>query len=322
MISGRRPDNQHRKDKLIRLYGITGAAAAIALLVLAGCILFKGPRHGQTSPDLVSRPGSLDHIQLELASGKAVNLSRQEGLIRTEGIELINKKDVLTYQSSTSANGLNTLTIPAGNMYSITLADSTQIWLNSVTTLRFPFKFSGNRREISINGEAYLKVAKKPDMPFIVHLPNSDVQVTGTEFNVNNYNADAEQIALIEGSVNLTAGNTTTALSSGKQAVYSEHTGWSINPFDGDQVTGWRQGLFYFYDATLKDITLLLTRWYGITVIIDHAGIRDRRLAGVLDKKQPLEVFLENIKAVARIHYYYTEKGQELHFADASLQTH
>src|SRR3546814_15034011 len=100
MISGRRPDNQHRKDKLIRLYGITGAAAAIALLVLAGCILFKGPRHGQTSPDLVSRPGSLDHIQLELASGKAVNLSRQEGLIRTEGIELINKKDVLTYQRS------------------------------------------------------------------------------------------------------------------------------------------------------------------------------------------------------------------------------
>src|SRR3546814_18654689 len=91
-------------------------------------------------------------------------------------------------------------------------------------------------------------------MPFIVHLPNSDVQVTGTEFNVNTYNADAEQIALIEGSVNLTAGNTTTALSSGKQPVYREHTGSSINPYDGDKVTGWRKGLFYFSDTTIHDI--------------------------------------------------------------------
>src|SRR3546814_4389719 len=63
LIAGRRPDNHHRKDKLIRLYRITGAAAAIALLVLAGWILFKGPRHGQTSPDLVSRPGSLDRSE-------------------------------------------------------------------------------------------------------------------------------------------------------------------------------------------------------------------------------------------------------------------
>src|SRR3546814_16152287 len=99
MISGRRPDNQHRKDKLIRLYRITGAAAAIALLVLAGWILFKGPRHGQTSPDLVSRPGSLDHIQLELASGKAVNLYRQDRLIRTEGIELLKPKAGLHYHT-------------------------------------------------------------------------------------------------------------------------------------------------------------------------------------------------------------------------------
>src|SRR3546814_14748742 len=95
--------------------------------------------------------------------------------------------------------------------------------------LRFPFKFSGNRREISINGEAYLKVAKKPDMQFIVHLPNSDVQVTGTEFNVNTYNADAEHIALIEGYVNTNAGNPTTALSPGNQPVYRTHHGWSIN---------------------------------------------------------------------------------------------
>src|SRR3546814_1685639 len=44
LIAGRRPDNHHGKDKLIRLPRHTEPAAAIALLVPAGWIPVKGPR--------------------------------------------------------------------------------------------------------------------------------------------------------------------------------------------------------------------------------------------------------------------------------------
>lgn len=314
---GERSAAPNRKYRLARLYKIAGAAAAVVLLAIAGWLLFKGsPGSDHTSPALVFRPGSTDHIRLELASGKTVDLSGRQGLISTEGAELTNEGDALTYRPSAPVSGINTLTVPAGASYSITIADGTKVWLNSMSVLKFPLEFTGNSREISIEGEAYLKVAENKSNPFIVHLPNSNVLVTGTEFNINTYNPDAERVALVNGSVYLSAANATTILTPGTQAVYNTRSGWSKTSFDTDEVLGWRQGLYYFYDTTLEDISGTLTRWFGITVVIDHPAIRDRRFAGVLDKNQSIHVFLKNIKAVAGINYYFTDEEQELHFSE------
>ncbi len=68
--------------------------------------------------------------------------------------------------------------------------------------LEFPFSFTEGSREITIFGEAYIKVAKNPSKPFIVHLPGSTVQVLGTEFNVNTYDSGIVKVSLVEGMVN------------------------------------------------------------------------------------------------------------------------
>src|SRR5690606_3414207 len=56
-----------------------GAAAAIALLAVAGWLLFQD-RAGSGNPagELASRPGDLEHMQLELATGKKVDLSQMQ----------------------------------------------------------------------------------------------------------------------------------------------------------------------------------------------------------------------------------------------------
>lgn len=54
----------------------------------------------------------------------------------------------------------NTLIVPRGGMYLLTLSDSTRVWLNADSRLEYPLAFSGNMREVKLKGEAYFEVVK------------------------------------------------------------------------------------------------------------------------------------------------------------------
>ena len=79
----------------------------------------------------------------------------------------------------------------------IELSDGSKIWLNADSRIQFPKVFSGDTREVYLNGEAFFEVTKIPSRPFIIHLANGTVRVLGTSFNIRAY--DNEK--LIETSV-------------------------------------------------------------------------------------------------------------------------
>ena len=89
-----------------------------------------------------------------------------------------------------------------GEKARVTFSDGTQVTLNAASSLRFPKKFQGPKREVYLDGEAYFKVAHNPEHPFIVHAGTATVQVLGTEFNVRGWSEDQSvDIAVREGKV-------------------------------------------------------------------------------------------------------------------------
>ncbi|MDR2914299.1 MAG: FecR domain-containing protein, partial [Tannerella sp.] len=62
---------------------------------------------------------------------------------------------------------MNTITVPAGQTVALTLADGTNIWLNARTMMKYPSVFTGNRREIILEGEGFFDVAHDPEKLFI-----------------------------------------------------------------------------------------------------------------------------------------------------------
>lgn len=86
---------------------------------------------------------------------------------------------------------------------SFRLPDSTLVYLNSGSVLKYPSIFTGNIREVSLNGEAYFEVAKDPEHKFIVSTPQkSKVEVLGTHFNLEAFDEMDEVITtLVEGKV-------------------------------------------------------------------------------------------------------------------------
>ena len=293
------------------------AAAAIAVLLSASYFLWRQALNTDTAaPRLAAKPT----IELKLGTGETIDLSKQRGNITVGGIQFDNTGNALSFASGEHPGsvGHSTLTVPIGLDYKITLADGTEVWLNSATRLDFPVAFKGGTREITIDGEAYLNVAKDTQRPFIVHLPDSRVEVLGTEFNVNTYDPGVEKVALVSGAVRVETPPVDGVVASlrilpGEQFTYTSRQPATVDTFDARDVLSWREGRYYFREATLEEISRVVPRWYGIKVSIDDPAILSRRFTGVIDRKQPIGVFLEDLNAISGIKGYVDSEGL-LHF--------
>ncbi|PSL36104.1 FecR family protein [Chitinophaga ginsengisoli] len=280
--------------------------AGVAAMLIIGLLLLKIYYPGRSNLESVALQRNLTpakNVLLRLPNGETIALDSSSQQFRSKSIDLVTNNNSLHYHSIAEPSpGSASILVPAGKDYKIFLSDGSEIHLNSESELTFPLTFSGNKREIIINGEAYLKVAKKASQPLIVHLPNGTIEVLGTSFNVNTYDTDIYKIALVEGSLKVNTENSNIILKPGEEAVTSKN-GLKIIRFDASVTLAWQEGKYYIETQTLTDLTATISRWYGITVVIDSENASKQRFSGILRRDQPIEDFLKGIKITNAIQY-------------------
>ncbi len=260
------------------------AAVVIAVMAVAGYLWFsytpsKPPELVVNPPHIDIAPGKNGAI-LILANGNRVVLdSMQNGVVATEsGTEAILKNGELVYAPGKGQSGemvYNTISVPNGRVFHLTLPDGTQVWLNSASSIRYPVAFTGSQRQVEISGEAYFEVVKNTKMPFRVAVDDrAEIEVLGTHFNVNAYdNEETLSTTLLEGSVRVAARRTGSqgdqyaqVLLPGQQLQLSEK-GTNINEPDIDKVIAWKNGLFNFDGVELKNAMKQIARWYDVEIV-------------------------------------------------------
>jgi Fe2+-dicitrate sensor, membrane component len=306
------------------------AAAMIAGILVGGYYLFTKNGIKPSAPlAAIDSNGNQKTVQLQIVGGKTIDLSANKGQVAIGATILNNTGKALSYSTEDAnreAAGENILTVPIGLDYRIQLSDGTEVWLNSATTMRFPFRFAGSTRAITLSGEAFLKVAKDVKRPFIVHLAGNSgtfgggdqegtsVQVLGTEFNVNTYDSGSFRVALVDGSVKMKAPRQEVTIKPGQQATYSEQQkSIAINKFDEEEVLSWRDGVLFFRNTTIREICQVFPRWYGVEITTDNKKLDDAMFTGVLNRNEPLKEFLNLLKATHTISGYYFDNVGELH---------
>lgn len=282
--------DKKRRTRRRRLITTLAAAAA----VIAGIVILYQNKHQQPATGII----------LEIAGEETISLT--DGQQQAGAVTLNNNAGTLSYQAKAPSEKLNKLSVPIGMTYQMVLSDGTKVWLNAATTLEFPFTFSSNTREITINGEAYIEVAKDEAHPFIVHTPgNNEIQVLGTTFNVNTYDSSEARIALVTGAVKVkTAAGKTLQLKPGYEAIAAANQ-LQTRQFDAENLLAWRQGQYYFSNANLQEVSEVITRWYGTQVVID--GTISKTFTGDLNRHRPLEEFLKGINQLMDVEYYYKD---------------
>lgn len=301
---------RHSKAKVIPFVRIAMAAAVLAAVV-AGIFLFT--ERQSPVPTIAHAPASVtptkkqSGITLSTDDGKTIALNNATLNTFQLGTATIKADaDKLSYSSSpTDTQQWSTLFVPAALDYKVMLADGTEVWLNAETRLRFPLSFSGKTREVYMDGEAYFKVAKNKQRPFIVHTPKTNILVTGTQFNVNTYNADKIKTALVEGSVIARgSGNIEVDLKPGFEVVYNPQEGFRTKAFDENKVLSWMKGEYYFHNTPLQHLAKVLSRWYNVEVQFENEALKSKTFSGELLKRQSLQLFLDNLQVSAEVHSY------------------
>ena len=150
--------------------------------------------------------------------------------------------------------------------------------------------------------------AKDPAHPFKVLMEDSTtVAVTGTHFNINAYqNEKEQQVTLLEGSVNVSNAINAIKLEPGTQALIQNRQITKDKVLDAEEITGWKDGLFVFHDATLESIMMQLERWYDAKIIY-KANIKQLFNATIL-RKEPLSKVLKLLELNGYVHFK-TEKN-------------
>jgi len=274
-----------KKDKkVISLWPRIAVAASIAVLLGSGIFYFTKPQ--QQNIEVAAKPqeiapGGTRGI-LTLSNGKQIVLSAISGkdTIAKEGDDQevtikMGANGVITYvinpnadNSKNDPDSFNTLSTPTGGQYNIVLADGTKVYLNTVSSIKYPTQFNGDQRIVELEGEAYFEVAKNRNKPFIVKSGSQSIEVLGTHFNVHAYtNESVVKTTLLEGSVAVSYKNQKSILKPGQQSSISDNfSKIKIKEVDTEAAVAWKNGRFKFDNADLKTVMKQLERWYGIKV--------------------------------------------------------
>jgi ferric-dicitrate binding protein FerR (iron transport regulator) len=276
-----------------KTYRLVAAAAVLLIMLGAGGYFWlsnKPTPSALKQPIATVKPKDLppgrDAAVLTLANGQKIVLDSASGTICEQGnVSVLNVNGMLSYAPVSKKEGqpeviYNTVSTARGNQYQLVLADGTKVWLNSASSLRFPTSFTGNNREVELDGEGYFEVAKNAAKPFHVKTRSQDIEVLGTHFNVNAYR-DEEDIktTLLEGKVKVQSipqggsNDQSVILKPGEQASVSQTSQLSpsitVQTVDLDQVMAWKNGWFEFDDTDIKMIMRQISRWYDVDIVYE-----------------------------------------------------
>ena len=304
-----------RNVRVRRIRRIVSVAAGVVLPLLA-VVLWYGTRQKSDVPEQVAsviRHGEVK-AELVLADGTTRILSSgvTDSLFVQQGASIVVQDQGVSYQGDSSVveERYNTLRVPQGGEYSITLSDGTIVYLNAESELRYPVKFVGEDRRVYLSGEAYFDVVHDKAHPFVVDVKNSTVRVLGTSFDVRAY-ADEDEVltTLVQGSVRFSAGKESVILEPGEQVVLDKSGRLETREVDTYLYTAWKDGVFAFKRQRLEEIMKVVARWYDVNVFWENVSQKEVTFTGKMKRYDDFSKVVEMLEMTGNTEFMIKENN-------------
>ena len=192
--------------------------------------------------------------------------------------------------------------VPEFSTQELLLSDGSRLLLNGGTRVTYPDSFSGDEREIFLDGEVYADIAPDSEHPFLINSGAVRVQVLGTKFDFKSY-SDAQfvQLMLLEGSVQM-------------EAKFEDHI-QNVCMVPGDFIQCDKSkgiiekkqlnvddytcfdsaGSVAFRNVPLSDAVLDLERIFGEKIVILDSVLCSRRVLAFFSNGEDCETILRSI---------------------------
>lgn len=176
----------------------------------------------------------------------------------------------------------------------VMLSDGSKVTLNSLSKISYPKYFTDSSRVIHLEGEAFFEVSKDQKRPFTVVANGVETTALGTSFNINS-RSEVQKVFLTTGKVLVSSKNS-------DQHILKPGEGVEVNPengkskkfeFDTEKILGWKNGIIYFEDSSMKEIITVLELWYDVKIELEKP-LKGKRYTGKFDNES-LRNVLESI---------------------------
>lgn len=197
---------------------------------------------------------------------------------------------------------------------SIVLPDSSVVYLNSESVLKYPSHFVNNR-QVYLQGRAYFMVKKQNGARFVVNTPaGAKIEVLGTEFNVNS-EADEVNTTLVNGSVQFTCIDAENK-EKNIRIVPGEKISYNVQSKELRQETAdidaeieWKEGKTVFKDCPFEEALDILSKRFDVQFIVKNEALKENNFTGSF-KNQSLEQILDNFALSSNLKYKYIKKRE------------
>lgn len=168
-----------------------------------------------------------------------------------------------------------------GERRPLALADGSTVTLDADSAVTADLA-GAERRVTLLRGRAFFDVARD-GRPFVVQVPEGEIRVLGTRFDVNLLDGAAE-VTVGEGRVGVGSG---TQLTRGQQARLGAAGVGAVVAVDPDAVAAWRDGRLAFHDVPLAEVAAALERYRPGRILILDAALAGRRVSGSFPAADP-----------------------------------
>jgi len=181
-----------------------------------------------------------------------------------------------------------------GEKKEVVLPDSSHIWLNSSSKLRYEAKFAKKERKVFLEGEAYFEVAKIPSRPFTIEAGNSLTTVLGTAFNLRARKGEGTVVVTVsEGKVAFTGkemAKQVKLLPGDKGVLDIDKKQLELVKNQDSNFLAWKTGKLIFKNTPLSQVALKLTDFYGQNVMVEDASKADIPFTSTFDHQSLQDV--------------------------------
>ena len=184
------------------------------------------------------------------------------------------------------------ITAQQSQMY--TLPDSTKVWMESGSSIKYAKAFDKDRK-VWLSGNSLFEVCKHEGSTFQVYIDKAFIEVKGTCFLIKQSNAEKNEITLFHGKIEFNVEST------GQKTVMKPLQKVIYNPNNAEtrieQIANikWENGKYNFTDIPLQELISIINQMYNSDVTLAKGINHESAFTGSIRYDEPLEDVVNKI---------------------------
>lgn len=267
--------------------------------------IHKGYQQTRRKISRKSRRLSIFHFLNRAAAILIIPLLISTGVLLYKYLEKGNEDNVVAYTEIMALPGTITKT---------QLPDSSEVWLNSGSSLRYPIRFASDKRAVELTGEAFFDIRSQACCPFEVKTSEGlKITARGTSFNINAYPEDLVTETILQtGIIDVSYNESILGVSPNEMVTFDKTTGVMRKTITSiEEKTAWKDGLLVFRSTPLEEVFKRISRRYNVEIVLHKETEVDYRIRATFSS-ETLSQILDVLKmAVPTIRWSETKMQQK-----------